>query len=104
MRRIASTRPHGRATPSRRTVLGGLAASALLPRGVHAATDDISPVMRKLAGYMAEAGGRALPDKVAREAKYHILDTLAAMISGSELPPGQHALAFARAFGFSGRG
>ena len=98
MGRIASSRPH-EDDLSRRTVLGGLAAAAMLPGGAYAAGDDISPVMRKLAGYMAEAGGRALPDKVAREAKYHILDTLAAMISGSELPPGQHALAFARAFG-----
>ena len=99
MGRIASTRPRGDNELSRRSVLGGLAAAAMLPCRARAAGDDISPVMRKLSAYMAEAGGRTLPDKVAREAKYHILDTLAAMISGSELPPGQHALDFARAFG-----
>jgi 2-methylcitrate dehydratase PrpD len=99
MGRFASTRRRAINNLSRRTVLGGLAGAALLPRGARAAADDISPVMRKLAAYMAGAGERALPDKAAREAKYHILDTLAAMISGSELPPGQHALDFVRAYG-----
>jgi 2-methylcitrate dehydratase PrpD len=47
---------------------------------------------------MSEAGGRSLPDQVVLETKYHVLDTLAAMISGSELPPGRQALKFARAY------
>src|SRR5271170_6079060 len=49
----------------------------------------ISPVMTSLSNYMSEARGRALPDEVVEKAKLHILDTLAAMISGSELPPGR---------------
>src|SRR3984957_2565863 len=97
MGRFALTRSHGKV--SRRTALGGIAATAVLPNGARPAGDELSPVMRKLSAYMAQAPERALPDKAAREAKYHILDTLAAMISGSELPPGQHALAFARAYG-----
>jgi 2-methylcitrate dehydratase PrpD len=96
---FAPTRRRANNNLSRRTVLGGLATAGLLPRSAHAAGDDISPVMRKLSAYMAQAPERALPDKAAREAKYHILDTLAAMISGSELPPGQHALEFVRAYG-----
>ncbi len=47
--------------------------------------------MTALAAYMSAARTRALPDEVAEQAKYHLLDTLAAMISGSELPPGQAA-------------
>jgi hypothetical protein len=43
------------------------------------------------------AKDRALPAAIAEKAKHHILDTFAAMISGSELPPGRAALAFARA-------
>ena len=31
--------------------------------------------------------GRALPDEVVEKTKHHILDTLAAMVSGSDLPP-----------------
>ena len=45
---------------------------------------------------MAGAKDRLLPADAVEKAKYHILDTLAAMISGSELPPGRAALALAR--------
>lgn len=53
--------------------------------------------MHTLSGYMAGAKDRPLPAAVVEKAKHHILDTFAAMISGSELPPGQAALALARA-------
>ena len=59
----------------------------------------ISPVMATLSSYMSAAAGRALPDSVVRETKHHILDTVAAMVSGAALIPGQHALRFARAYG-----
>jgi 2-methylcitrate dehydratase PrpD len=61
-----------------------------------AAKAAISPVMATLSSYMAAAGDRALPAAVAEKAKHHILDTFAAMVSGSELPPGRAALALAR--------
>src|SRR5580704_1762610 len=76
----------------------GIATAAATPCRVWAASEEISPVMAKLSAYMSEAGSRALPDQVVQETKYHILDTLAAMISGSELPPGRQALRFARAY------
>ena len=47
--------------------------------------------MNTLSSYMSAARTRALPEDVAEQAKFHLLDTLAAMISGSELPPGQAA-------------
>jgi 2-methylcitrate dehydratase PrpD len=59
----------------------------------------ISPVMATLSTYMSEAGSRALPDEVVEKAKQHILDTLAAMISGSDLLPGREAIKFVRAYG-----
>src|SRR6516164_5000312 len=58
--------------------------------------------MRALSGYMAEAGTRALPDEVAEHAKHHLLDTLAAMVSGSELLSGQAALRYIRSHGGKG--
>ncbi len=58
---------------------------------------DISPVMATLSSYMAAAKDRALPPEVVEKAKHHILDTFAAMLSGSELPPGLAALKLARA-------
>jgi len=59
----------------------------------------VSPVMEKLSSYMSAAAGRALPDEIIEKTKHHILDTLAAMISGSELPPGRAAVQFARSYG-----
>jgi len=58
--------------------------------------------MRELSEYMSAAASRALPDDVIENAKHHILDTLAAMVSGSELPPGLAALRYAAARGFKG--
>src|SRR5258707_7848621 len=63
------------------------------------AAQGVSPVMVKLSRYMSEAGERALPDEVIEKAKHHILDTLAAMISGSEIRPGRAAIEFVRAYG-----
>ena len=60
------------------------------------------PVMTALSTYMADAASRVLPPDVVEHAKQHILDTCASMISGSELPPGQAAIRFARAH--SGKG
>ena len=53
--------------------------------------------MATLSAYMAAAKDRGLPPEVVEKAKHHILDTFAAMISGSELPPGRAALTLARA-------
>src|SRR5947208_13606386 len=59
----------------------------------------VSPVMDKLSRYMSEARERVLPDEVVEKTKYHVLDTLAAMISGSEIRPGRAAIEFVRAYG-----
>jgi len=59
------------------------------------ATDITGP----LASYMAEAWQRALPPQVAKEGKHRILDSLAAMVSGAHLKPGEMAIRFARAQG-----
>ena len=53
----------------------------------------------RLARYMAEARERSLAPQVAREARHRILDTLAAMVSGAQLKPGEMALRYARAQG-----
>jgi len=62
-----------------------------------AAPSGVSPVMTTLSAYMSAAGTRVLPAEVIEKAKRHILDTLAAMVSGSDLPPGRLAIKFARA-------
>ena len=76
-------------------------AAAALPAGVRA-SEPASAVMTKLSSYMSEARERALPAEVIEKVKHHILDTFAAMISGSELPPGKMALKFAQSYGGPG--
>ncbi len=61
--------------------------------------EEISPLIRTLASYIARAPRRALPRAVTERAKLHLLDTLAAMLSGSRLLPGRRAIAFAAAQG-----
>ena len=59
-------------------------------------------VINPLSTYMSEASRRPLPPEVVEKTKHHILDTLAAMISGSKLLPGERALAFAQAHSSNG--
>jgi len=100
-------------TLTRRSLLelAGLAlASTVLPTDLAVAgplakqepaapSQGISPIMEQLSGYMSEAYAHAIPDDVSEIAKHHILDTFAAMISGSGLPPGRAALQFAADYG-----
>jgi 2-methylcitrate dehydratase PrpD len=60
------------------------------------ATSDITG---RLARYMVEARERGLAPDVAREARHRIVDTLAAMVSGAHLKPGEMAIRYARAQG-----
>jgi 2-methylcitrate dehydratase PrpD len=82
-----------------------LAGSLILGRSARAwgqAEADASSapsVMTTLSTYMSEAGSRALPPEVVEKAKQHILDTISAMISGADLPPGKVGLKFARSYG-----
>jgi 2-methylcitrate dehydratase PrpD len=55
--------------------------------------------MTRLSTYMSEAATRALPPEVVEKTKRHILDTIAAMISGANLPPGRAAIQFAKSYG-----
>lgn len=59
----------------------------------------ISALMQTLSAYIAAAPARALPADIVEVAKHHLIDTLAAMVSGSRLKPGQRAIAFAASQG-----
>jgi 2-methylcitrate dehydratase PrpD len=72
------------------------AITAGLPARTSAQASGPGPVMRALSSYMGAAGAQALPEDVAAQAKFHLLDTMAAMISGSELPPGHAAQRYIR--------
>jgi 2-methylcitrate dehydratase PrpD len=76
---------------------GGAFAAAAFRTSARGATEAASPIITKLSAYMSEAAGRALPEEALEKTRHHILDTLAAMVSGSELPPGRLGIQFARA-------
>jgi 2-methylcitrate dehydratase PrpD len=83
----------------RRHFLGLTATTAMmlgLPARLFAQKSGPGPVMTELSTYMGAAGTRELPAETIEQAKYHLLDTLAAMISGSQLPPGQAAQRYVR--------
>ena len=63
------------------------------------ARTEISPVMHELATYIAKAGRKALPKPIAEKTKHHVLDTIAAMVSGSKLLPGVEAISYIKTQG-----
>jgi 2-methylcitrate dehydratase PrpD len=62
-------------------------------------SQKISPVMRRLSSYIASALQKPLPPAVIEKTKHHILDTIAAMVSGSRLLPGMKAIAYVKTLG-----
>ncbi len=60
---------------------------------------EVSPVTSGLSAYIAGALKNRLAEEVAEKTKHHLLDTLAAMISGSRLKPGRLAITYARSQG-----
>jgi len=60
---------------------------------------QISPVMRRLSAYIASALRRPLPPAVVEKTKHHVLDTIAAMVSGSRLAPGMKAIGYVKTLG-----
>ncbi len=55
--------------------------------------------MRELSSYLALALRRKLPGAVAEKTKHHIIDSLAAMVSGSRLLPGKIAISYVKRLG-----
>ena len=56
-------------------------------------------LIESLAGYIASALQRPLPPEVVEKTKHHVLDTIAAMATGSRLKPGELATRFAASLG-----
>jgi len=56
----------------------------------------VSPLMLDLAGYMAGALKRKLPAEVSERAKIHLVDSVAAIVSGTRLLPGKRAVAYVK--------
>ena len=56
-------------------------------------------VTARLAQHIASALARPLPPEIEQKAALHVLDTFAAMVSGTRLPAGEKAIPFVRAQG-----
>jgi 2-methylcitrate dehydratase PrpD len=59
----------------------------------------VSPLMQQLSMYIATALNNPVPDRVCERTKIHIVDTFAAMISGSRLLPGRRAIDYVETLG-----
>ena len=55
--------------------------------------------IESLATYVSGAVDKALPPEVSEKTKHHVLDTIAAMVTGSRLKPGEAAINFVRSQG-----
>ncbi|MFH1381529.1 MAG: MmgE/PrpD family protein [Chloroflexota bacterium] len=53
-------------------------------------------MIEEVSAYISKSGQVELPPEVVEKAKHHILDTMAAMVSGSQLKPGRLARKYAR--------
>ena len=60
---------------------------------------NISPLMLKFSTYIATALRQPLPATVSERARLHVVDTFAAMISGTRLLPGKKAIAYVKSIG-----
>ena len=60
---------------------------------------QVSPLMRELATYMSRTLRKPLPKEVVEKTKHHVLDTIAAMVSGSRLLPGKKAISYVKTLG-----
>src|SRR6266545_2141388 len=67
-----------------------------MQKGAHMAQDSS---FDSLSEYVAGALTRPLPTEVEEKTKFHILDTIAAMVTGSRLKPGLAAINFVRGQG-----
>jgi len=67
------------------------------------AKETISPEMDFLSNYMSQAFSKKLPEEILEQAKFHILDTFSAILSGSELAPGIAGINYIKRHGSVGK-
>ena len=75
------------------------ATTSKLTAKVESGKTEISPVMHELATYIFKARKAPLPKPIVEKTKHHVLDTIAAMVSGSKLLPGEMAISYIKTQG-----
>src|ERR1700733_6641506 len=64
---------------------------------------ELSTMTSELSSYIAKSSSKELPAQVVANAKLHILDTVAAMLSGSAMNVGRRAIEYIRQTGAAGQ-
>lgn len=62
-------------------------------------SDSVSAEMNAVADFIVAARSTPLPDDVVRKTTYHVLDTVAAMVTGARLEPGRLGIDYVRSQG-----
>ncbi|MBC7779778.1 MAG: MmgE/PrpD family protein [Proteobacteria bacterium] len=70
-----------------------------MPKARQSAAQSVSPLMLELSKYIAGAVRKAPPREAVERARIHLVDTVAAMISGSRQLPGEAAIAHVNSLG-----
>ena len=60
---------------------------------------ETSEVMKTLAAYIAGASQMKLPEDAAEHGKHHLIDTVASVISGTRLTPGEMTIKYIKTLG-----
>ena len=79
--------------------VGGAPARKAAGEDAPAADQPISPVTRALCAYVADTLDRDMPPEVVAKTRLHVLDTIAAMVSGSRLKAGEMAARYVDGLG-----
>lgn len=87
------------ASPSVAQVAGAPAPKAAADGDEPAADQPISPVTKALCEYVANTLDRDMPPEVVAKTRLHVLDTIAAMVSGSRLKAGEMAARYVDGLG-----
>ena len=81
----------------------GLCTLPLIARSVSAQQTLLSPETEFLSQYMARAARSEFPQEAQEQTKLHLLDTYAAIISGSQLLPGKSAVSYVQKYAPKGK-
>jgi 2-methylcitrate dehydratase PrpD len=87
------------ASPPSVAQVAGAAPKAAADGDEPAADAPLSPVTGALCGYVAHTLDRDMPQEVVAKTKLHILDTIAAMVSGARLKAGEMAARYVDSLG-----
>jgi 2-methylcitrate dehydratase PrpD len=70
-----------------------------VPAATQSGSRRLDPVTDRIAGFVADALRCPLPPEVLEKTRNHVIDSVAAIVSGSRLPAGTAALTYVQTLG-----